>query len=413
MKRILTVFLLCATLVSLGSCAKTPGEAFETIPKTGTTTISQISENQDDQTPEAGAETYAGPYSALTGLPCSEEDASLRPVAFTINNEIEYLPQGGLYTVGLSQADVIFETNIEANGSGTRLFPLFSQSALKNTPRVGTVRSARPYFINLALMADAYLCYDGASSSDDARDKNGNVLPAKEYARWMLHNSGVDALSVYTGAYGKMDADLKDKIGTHDRYNTLCALGEPVLKALTDRYPEKAYDDVLRRTLFSFGENELENKPSASRIKVIYADWNRNYTACDFVYDPNTRLYEKGQYVYKNMKTRTVVRDADNGKTLQFTNVFVLYTNQYAYDYRLSEGELLGPYHIKVDLIGASGEGYYFTNGKYEKITWRGPDDTKSVIRYYSSSGAELTVNPGKTYISLVNKNVSDNPEIS
>lgn len=405
-KRLLSLFLVLFTLCCLlCGCAKKTEEtppAAENPSSDGT--------SAGDATADSAPETPTGPTSALTGLPCAEEEANLRPVAFAVNNEIEYLPSGGLKVVGLSNADVIFETNMEANGSGTRLLPLFSQSALKETERVGSIRSARPYFINLALLADAYYCHDGASSPGDCHASDGSRLPANQYASWMLQNSGIDRISLYSCSYGGLDANLKNKIGTSDTYNTLCAFGPEILSEFLNRFPENTYDNTENRTLFSFGTNTMADALSGESVKVIFSDWNSYYTACDFVYDAESGLYEKGQYVYGNMKTRTVPTDVNNGETLNFTNVFVLFTDQYAYDYQDSNNK---PYHIKVELLGKEGEGYYFSQGKYLPITWKCDNNTDSAIRYYTKDGNELIVNPGKTYVNLVDEDVKEKIEIS
>ena len=403
MKRTLLLILALLTFaLSFVSCASEP-EVLPTDPPQ-----KQEQSAEKDEAPKKEEPQYKK-TSALTGLPCPDKDADLRPVAFAVNNEIEFLPEGGLKTVGLSNADVIFETNMEANGSGTRLLPLFSQSALKETERIGSIRSARPYFIHLALMADAYYCHDGASSPDDCYGYGGGKLPDSEYARWMLYNSGIDRIGLSQGAYGSLDGDLKDKIGTKSIYNTLCAHGPEILKEFKTLYPENTYDDTEARTLFSFGENKLKDGIDAKSVKVIFSYWNPGYTACDFVYDEKTKTYEKGQYVYRSMNTRSIVTDVNNGKTLTFTNVFVLFTNQYAYDYDVNYGK---PYHIKIDLLGYEGEGYYFSQGKYIPITWKCSEDTDTPIRYYTMDGKELKVNPGKSYVNLVQQDVKDQIEI-
>jgi hypothetical protein len=57
-----------------------------------------------------------------------------------------------------------------------------------------------------------------------------------------------------------------------------------------------------------------------------------------------------------------------------------------------------------MDLADASGKGYYITNGKMVPITWK-KNEAKSFMRYYNEAGEELTINPGKTYITLFPNN--------
>ena len=112
-------------------------------------------------------------------------------------------------------------------------------------------------------------------------------------------------------------------------------------------------------------------------------------------------LYQSSLGFYNNPNPNAITStDINSGKTLQFENVFVLSTNQYAIDQDYSGT----PYHTKVELVGYEGEGYYFTEGKCIPITWKCDSDS-SPIRYYTENGKELTVNRGKSFINLVNQN--------
>ena len=46
-------------------------------------------------------------------------------------------------------------------------------------------------------------------------------------------------------------------------------------------------------------------------------------------------------------------------------------------------------------------QGYFITNGKAIKVTWRKGEDTQPT-RYYDENGNEITLNTGKTYVALV-----------
>ena len=49
----------------------------------------------------------------------------------------------------------------------------------------------------------------------------------------------------------------------------------------------------------------------------------------------------------------------------------------------------------------AGGTGYYITNGKAIQITWEKPEEW-GVTHYYDASGNEIDLNPGKTWICVV-----------
>ena len=52
-------------------------------------------------------------------------------------------------------------------------------------------------------------------------------------------------------------------------------------------------------------------------------------------------------------------------------------------------------------LDASNRDGYYLTNGKAIPITWVKVGDTNAT-RYYDMDGNEISINTGKTYISLV-----------
>ncbi|MEG2769451.1 MAG: DUF3048 C-terminal domain-containing protein [Oscillospiraceae bacterium] len=76
--------------------------------------------------------------------------------------------------------------------------------------------------------------------------------------------------------------------------------------------------------------------------------------------------------------------------TLSFKNVFVLGTTV-----TLKQG---GPC---TDFDLSKGEGWYFTNGGYEKITWSKAGE-QAPLKCFAADGTELAVNSGKSYVSVV-----------
>ncbi|GAB2547424.1 DUF3048 domain-containing protein [Gracilibacillus alcaliphilus] len=93
---------------------------------------------------------YAYP---LTGVE-AEAEVTDRVIAVMVNNHSDARPQ-----TGLSQADIIFE--ILSEGNITRFMALY-QSDIPE--QVGPVRSARPYYVDLAQKYDAIYIYHGAAN---------------------------------------------------------------------------------------------------------------------------------------------------------------------------------------------------------------------------------------------------------
>ena len=90
----------------------------------------------------------AGPagVNPLTGLPMEPEYEQNRPVAVMLNNLKKAQPQ-----LGVSLADIIYE--VPAEGGITRMLGVYQ--TLEGVGNLGSIRSARPYYIELALGHDA------------------------------------------------------------------------------------------------------------------------------------------------------------------------------------------------------------------------------------------------------------------
>lgn len=406
MRRILkiTSFLLAILFLTgfLSACQSTTEEPAPPSDAQGDDTQNTTGEN----TPAPSAYT-----SPLTGLGCEQSDTAARPVAFMIDNEVNYF-SGQYSNLGLSSADLIFETNIESNGSGTRMMAVFAQSTLENEElEIGAVRSARPYFLQLAKMLDAFYIHEGSSSTDDVLPSS--ITAPGYYARTMLRQGYVDSYELaYDGKISyRPEAEIREKLSVVS--SAVVANAKNALGKLKELYPRTSYQTSDNR-VFCFGTADLTSSSAAQSVRIRFSDDNAFYTQSKFTYDADSALYVRSQYLYKSGSRQNpypediVSRDIKTGETLTFKNVFVLSTNQYACD-RDYDGR---PYHTKVDLIGCSGEGFYFTEGKCVKITWKCDSDT-APIKFYTENGRELVVNPGKTFVNLINQNALDSLEIA
>ncbi|MYL30058.1 DUF3048 domain-containing protein [Halobacillus halophilus] len=130
MKKLLLIFLLAAGLTACQSTGETPGEKAAEIP------------------------APAGDVFPLTGESTAGKENG-RALGVMVNNHPEARPQSGL-----SHADLVYE--VLAEGQITRFLALF-HSDIPDT--IGPVRSARPYYFELAYGYDALYAYHGASHS--------------------------------------------------------------------------------------------------------------------------------------------------------------------------------------------------------------------------------------------------------
>ena len=208
MKRIVILTLVMAMLLCIAAgCGKKPDEMDmpEVIAADTAETPSPTPEATPSPTPEATPEASAF-VNPLTGEPVDEDISANRPVAIMINNVQSAQP-----THGLSQASVIYEMPVE--GWTTRMIALFQEYAELDV--VGSVRSARPCFVEVADAYDAL--YFHAGGSDDGM----NLI-------WEYGVNNVSATE-YDGVYFYRDSWRSDALGYE---HSMMTTGELLVKAI-------------------------------------------------------------------------------------------------------------------------------------------------------------------------------------
>ncbi len=378
-KLVLTVLiatlLLSATL--FGSCDDTQKDDPFTVD-----TITPPDVNDATDTTEAVEDTTEPPavdpvivepdiINPLTGLEADVDYELRRPIAIMINNIKVATPQEGI-----SYADVMYECIVE--GRQTRLMMLVSDYEI--LPTVGSVRSSREYYLDFAANHNAI--YMHAGGSDQAYSEiwsryvnnldgvNDNGVSYRCFWRdtWRMNNMGYEHSLMTSGE--KIAAGIAYK-----KYNTTLANG---------------FDSPL--DFVSYDTVHIPEGGSATYLRVAYSNAHKPY----FEYNEGDNLYYRWQFLGD--------KHIDNGnkKQLAFTNIILLYCPTY------NTGDSKG--HMNVTTTG-EGEGYYFTMGKYEKITWKkaGKD---TPVKLYNEAGGELLINRGKTFFQICTDDMKPTTEI-
>ena len=143
MKRRMGTLLVAALMILTAGCGQTPPE-----PEPEPDPVPAV-EPEPVPEPDPEPEVPAG-TNPLTGLPMEPEYEQNRPVAVMFNNLKAAQPQ-----VGIAQADVIYE--ITAEGGITRMLGLYQ--TLEGVGTLGSIRSTRPYYLELALGHDLSLIH--------------------------------------------------------------------------------------------------------------------------------------------------------------------------------------------------------------------------------------------------------------
>lgn len=302
----------------------------------------------------------------LTGNIIAEDGIPLRPVAVDIDNATPCKPQ-----YGVAQADIVYE--IEAEYGITRLLCVYSDIA--GVEQIGPVRSIRDYFIEIAAPLDPIYV------------STGYTMRAWE----TVEQYDIDLL----------DGDVISELVWIDEDRV--EQGYPLWQAkMTDgeRIEMMMAQQGMRResqadvTAFRFcdpqGEKILPVDGGAGRVYFHFRqpDEIREDYDGDFRYDETSGRYLKFQQQEPQV-------DAGNEQQMAFDNVFVLF------------GDIAGvddTVLVKVE-FEAGGIGYWFSGGRYTKIIWQKESFTQNTRLFDAETGEELTVNCGKSYVGIVNKN--------
>ncbi|MCM1498630.1 MAG: DUF3048 domain-containing protein [Clostridium sp.] len=340
-KKILTLTVLGLAAISMFGCGKKE-ETTEEPPATEATT-EEVTED-----PHEGLS-----YNELTGE-WSADFVSKRPVAVMINNLKEALPSSST-----KKADIIYECMVE--GGITRIMPIFSDyEALE---KIGSVRSARHYYINIANEYDAIYVHYGQSK------------PAKEILDKKVINN-INGLTYDAGFYRD-----NNRVAPHNAYTT----GERIVQGIDDFGYSADYEDTHEKVLsFQEEDTDLENGTAAETIHVNFSNYSKPY----FIYNADTKLYDRYEYDAPQVDDQ----EDENNNVLTFKNVII----------QVSSYECINPENDLQELTQVGdGQGYYCTNGKSVPITWK-KEAKGAKTKYYLEDGSELLLNPGKTWISII-----------
>ncbi len=274
-----------------------------------------------------------------------------RPIAVMINNNHQAWPHAGL-----DDAYITYE--IIAEGGITRMMALFKD---KDTSKIGSVRSARPYYLDYALENDAIYVHYGWS----------------EDAKADISSLGVDNINGLTASsVFWRDTSLK-KATEHTVFTSM--------EKIKEYAKEKGYDRNTNKDLllnYSVDSVKIKNKEEAQKADNVYIRYSK-YTDTSYEYDSENK-------VYKRFMSGEAHTDAVSGKQYTAKNIIITPIENYAYD---SYGRQ------KLNNIG-SGDGWFITEGYAVPITWE-KDSRSSQTVYKYKNGKEIKVNDGNTFIQI------------
>ncbi len=363
-KRIVLILLAACMVLTLAGCGeKEAPHAAASSPVEEPVTPPPPEPESEEPEPVPDPEPVPGGTNPLTGLPMEETYENDRPVAIMLNNLKTAQPQ-----LGVSQADIIYE--IPAEGDITRMVGVFQ--SLEGVGTLGSVRSARPYYLEVALGHDALYVHAG-----------GSPAAYEDIAAWGVANmDGVNG-----GSDAKIfwrDANRKSSMGYE---HSLVTSGEKITE-----YLEKGTYRRTHKDGFSYPQTFVEDGTpaggtSAEHIKLAFT----RYKTGLFDYDAESGLYMVSQY-------GSPYTDGNTGEQVGVTNVLVLET-------AISKipGDTEG--RLKVQMTG-SGKGTFFCGGKGVEIQWSKADRNSPFV-YTLSDGTPLSLGQGTSYVCITTPKTS------
>ncbi|MBE5944229.1 MAG: DUF3048 domain-containing protein [Lachnospiraceae bacterium] len=347
---IVAVILIILTVVIISGKKKKKDDTTTTEASISIETVTPMSETGDFQV--ISREGYV--LSDLTGEWIDESLENKRPVCIMINNIIDAIPQSGIGT-----ADIIYEMKVE--GSLTRLLCVFKD--YDNITKLGPVRSARHYYVELTHMMDGIYAHYGWSPLAEAE------IPA-------LGVNNLNGLYLDGTVYYRDDA----RYAPHNVYTTGTRLVEGIANAGYSvdyvSQPEKMY-------AFNYEDTPLGTGNVANVVRTDYA-----HNSPWFEYNADEAVYYRFQYDRAHIDDQT-------GEQLTFKNIVVIFVQYTSLD---------NVDHQDIDW-DKGGSGYYATDGEYKSITWK---KDNGVLKFFDEDGKQLRMNPGKTFISVFDETYTE-----
>ncbi len=289
----------------------------------------------------------------LTGLPSSPETLNRRPWAVVVENFVTVRPQAGL-----SSADIVFESPTE--GGITRLVAIY-QSQLPKT--VGPIRSARSYF-------------------------NDWIRP---FSPFYSHSGGSNrALQQLKAGYGGI-------VDINEFFHGIAYTRQPNLQAPHNLFttPEKFFSYLDKNKFNLISEvpkiNFTNSLPLAPKISVITLPYVPQEYEVTYEYQTLTGTYQR-------IVNGTTQLDANNNQILMVKNVVVMFTDINP----IPNDPLL---RVELRTIG-TGEVKIYTGGAVYVGLWK-KNSPDSMIQFVDNAGNPLPLQPGNTWISVMDTSAS------
>lgn len=281
-------------------------------------------------------------------LKIMDPNSKTRPIGIMINNH----PAARPYHAGLQDSYLIYEVIVE--GGFTRFLALFKD---QDTSKIGSVRSARHYFLDYALENDAIYVHFGGS--ERALTEVGT-----------LNMSNINFIT--------SPGSFRDKTMNTAFEHTAFTKMEDLNKVIKNRGFRT--ESEVKLLNYSIDEVELKDSFDANKINFEYSSVVKN----EYNYNSNKKVYERkvNNVDHKDFITKEIYT---------FKNIIIYKSENFRMD-------SYGRQDLKN--IGKT-EGYFITNGKAVKIDIE-KKTRKGQTTYKYKDGSDVVLNDGNTFIQII-----------
>ena len=289
--------------------------------------------------------------SRLTGVEVSPE-LNKRPVTgVMIENSPDARPQSGLKDAG-----IVFEA--VAEGGITRFLALYQESQPEH---IGPVRSVRPYYLDWLAPFDAGLAHVGGSPEALAQLRDGSLKDLDQFFN--------------AGAFHR----VSNRYAPHNVYTSMAALD-----ALNQQkgFTSSTFTGFPRTHATDAPPLATAPPPTANKIDLTISSYLYNV---HYDYDDTTKTYKRSEGGRPHLDEKSAVQ-------LSPHVVVVLV---------MGKGIAGNGLHTTYATHG-TGQLFVFQGGAVFQGNWQ-KTDRKSQFVFTDSNGAPVKLNPGQTWISVVN----------
>ncbi len=286
------------------------------------------------------------PRNPLTNLPLAEQ-ASLEQRVFvvSIDNFEDARPQSGI-----SEADIMYE--VPAEGGISRLLGLYYQALPE---KIGPVRSARPYMVDIARGWQGVFVHCGGSEDALSYLSRGTVNSINEMA--------------YSSYFWRDN----QRYMPHNLYTS-----SPELYRYLD---DREYQSGQTVPAFTFAASDWQPPETAEAAEII---------SITYPYNDNLYVYNQTTQLYARTIDEEPHIDANNNRQIQAANIIVQKVNSRTLD---NVGRL------GIDMVG-SGEALFFSRGLMQVGSWECASLDEATY-FYDAAGNPWQLNSGQTWIQV------------